>query len=88
MQLGVGDGTRGWKERAPFDAILVSARVREIPPPWADQLAPEGRLLVPVGEEDEQKLLCVRRDAAGAIHQVELTDARFVPLVSRDACGH
>jgi protein-L-isoaspartate(D-aspartate) O-methyltransferase len=80
-----GDGTRGLPEQAPFDAILVSAGGPRIPPALLEQLAPGGRLLMPVGPvehaRDEQRLVRVERDAEG-LHETRLEPVRFVPLIA------
>lgn len=77
-----GDGTRGLPERAPFDAILVSAGGPEIPRALMDQLADGGRMLIPIGSASDQTLVRVRRDGA-RLHEESLEAVRFVPLVSR-----
>jgi protein-L-isoaspartate(D-aspartate) O-methyltransferase len=76
----VGDGTLGWSPYAPYDAILVAAGSPEVPPPLLEQLAPGGRLLIPLGEKGAQTLTLVERTPAGVRH-TPLGDARFVPLV-------
>ena len=76
----VGDGTLGWKPGAPFDVILVSAASPEIPRPLMDQLAPGGRMIVPVGDREVQSLVVVRRGPDG-IETSTIGDARFVPLI-------
>jgi protein-L-isoaspartate(D-aspartate) O-methyltransferase len=76
----VGDGTLGWSDYAPYDAIVVAAGGPEIPPPLLEQLASGGRLLVPLGERGAQTLTLVERDGA-TIRRTPLGEARFVPLV-------
>lgn len=80
VSLMLGDGTYGWKEYAPYDAILVGAASPDVPQPLLDQLADGGRLLVPVGSKEEQQLLLVTRKG-GAFTRETLTAVRFVPLV-------
>lgn len=76
------DGTLGWPEHAPYDAIVVAAGGPEVPPALLDQLAPGGRLVIPVGEgRGLQRLLRVTRGADGRVHEEELGDVRFVPLI-------
>lgn len=77
--LRVGDGSRGWPEGAPFDAILVGAAAPTVPGPLLAQLAEGGRLIVPVGD-DEQSLYRIRRREDGFVRE-RVTRARFVPLV-------
>ena len=77
-----GDGTLGWPEEAPFDAIVVAAGGPGIPPALIDQLAPGGRLVIPVGEgRDFQKLVRLTRQADGKLASEDLGDVRFVPLI-------
>jgi len=78
----VGDGTVGWSRYAPYDAILVAAGSPEIPGPLVDQLADGGRMLVPVGGRDNQRLLLVRR-RGGEVMQEEVMECTFVPLLGR-----
>jgi protein-L-isoaspartate(D-aspartate) O-methyltransferase len=75
-----GDGKAGDPHRGPFDAIIVNAEASEIPPALIDQLAFEGRLVMPVSEHDHSVMTCVHRTAQGI--QVTRHEAyRFVPLV-------
>jgi len=74
------DGTLGWKEEAPFDAILVTAGAPEIPATLVSQLAMGGRLVMPVGQAMSQELIKLIRDEQG-IHQSRLGGCRFVKLV-------
>ena len=85
VELRVGDGARGWPEAAPFDAILVAAAPREVPSSLLEQLAPGGRLVIPVGPSPErQELQLWRRVAStGALELRRLMSVRFVPLVSQ-----
>jgi protein-L-isoaspartate(D-aspartate) O-methyltransferase len=76
----LGDGTIGWREYAPYDAILVSAAAPDVPQPLADQLGEGGRLLVPIGTRDEQTLTLVTR-RGGVLEQRALAPVRFVPLL-------
>jgi protein-L-isoaspartate(D-aspartate) O-methyltransferase len=80
--LRVGDGTLGWKEEAPFDAIIVTAAAPEIPPAYIKQLDTDGRLVVPVGGETVQELIKITR-GAGEITQESLGGCRFVKLVGK-----
>ena len=77
-----GDGTLGWKEESPFDAIIVTAGAPEIPKPLIDQLAEGGRMIIPVGSSFSQTLIKIYRDQQG-IHQTELGGCRFVKLVGQ-----
>lgn len=80
VSLLLGDGTIGWREYAPYDAILVSAGAPSVPEPLLQQLAEGGRMLVPVGPLGEQQLRLYRR-ANGAIEFAAVAPVRFVPLV-------
>jgi protein-L-isoaspartate(D-aspartate) O-methyltransferase len=82
VSLLLGDGTVGWRDYGPYDAILVSAAGPDVPTPLLEQLAAGGRLLVPVGRADDQVLRMYRRTAAG-VESSELGAVRFVPLVGR-----
>jgi len=77
-----GDGTLGWPEKSPFDAIVVAAGGPEIPTALRDQLAIGGRLVIPVGEARSlQKLIRTTRIAEDDYQTDDLDDVRFVPLV-------
>jgi protein-L-isoaspartate(D-aspartate) O-methyltransferase len=76
----VGDGTLGWRPFAPYDAILVAAASPEIPAPLLEQLAPGGRMVIPLGDRDGQMLTLVRREA-DQLHISTVADVRFVPLL-------
>jgi protein-L-isoaspartate(D-aspartate) O-methyltransferase len=79
-----GDGTLGWSEAAPFDAILVAAGGPELPPSLKEQLGPGGRLVIPVGDTPiEQRLVCVER-TNGRYERTDLGAVRFVPLVGQE----
>jgi protein-L-isoaspartate(D-aspartate) O-methyltransferase len=82
VSLLVGDGTVGWRQYAPYDAILVSAASPDVPSPLLEQLAEGGRLLVPVGARDVQTLVLVTRHGDTYDRQ-ELDAVRFVPLLGR-----
>ena len=76
------DGSRGWPEEAPFDAILVSAGAEEIPKALLDQLAVGGRLVVPIAQDgNEQELVRIVRKGRIEFHQENLAAVRFVPLI-------
>lgn len=76
-----GDGTRGWPENAPFDVILVAASGPEIPEPLCRQLVIGGRLVMPVGDPDEQQLVRITRTARNDYREEDLGPVRFVPLI-------
>ncbi len=77
-----GDGTLGWREHAPYDAIVVSAGGRRVPAPLREQLADEGRLVMPVGWGWRgQSLVRERRTRSGRFTREKLGRVRFVPLI-------
>jgi len=78
----VGDGTLGWRPYAPFDAIVVSAASPKVPEPLVEQLAPGGRLVIPLGAGDTQVLTLFERQGDQLVRK-EVTDVRFVPLIGR-----
>lgn len=82
VALLVGDGTIGWQRYAPFDAILVAAAAPNVPAPLIEQLAVGGRMLVPVGTRDVQRLVLVYRTPSG-LEEEEVLDCTFVPLLGR-----
>lgn len=86
-KIVTGDGSLGLAEAAPFDAIIVSAAAPRIPQALMDQLAVGGRLLIPVGEADQQVLQLVQRNADGSINVRTLEGCRFVPLIGEQGFG-
>lgn len=82
VAIHIGDGTLGWSEHAPFDAILVTAGTPELPRPLIGQLASGGRLIIPLGDERSQVLKRFRRTASG-LEEEGLGDCRFVKLLGR-----
>lgn len=74
-----GDGYQGWKEHAPFDAIVVAAAADHVPQPLVDQLAPGGRLVIPVGNYF-QYLLLVEKKPDGSVVQRKVAPVAFVPM--------
>ncbi len=87
VELHVGDGSLGWPDDAPYDAILVAAAAPDVPPALVRQLAPGGRLIIPVGAEgQEQHLLLLTKDEHGMVATRDLGPVAFVPLIG--AQGH
>jgi protein-L-isoaspartate(D-aspartate) O-methyltransferase len=80
VKIRVGDGSQGWAEYAPFDAILVSAATPEMPTVLFDQLREGGRMMVPVGPPYSQELQLIRK-VSGQPEVEVLEGCRFVPLV-------
>jgi protein-L-isoaspartate(D-aspartate) O-methyltransferase len=80
--LRVGDGAVGWPEAAPFDAIIVSAAAPHLPRPLWEQLAPNGRLILPVGTQEWDQQLWLVRKLDGQLAIERLGNVRFVPMIS------
>ncbi len=82
VEVRTGDGTLGWPEQAPFDAIIATAGGPRVPEAWRAQLAVEGRLVMPVGETPtHQKLIRLTRTGPETWHEEEIEEVRFVPLI-------
>lgn len=83
IRFRTGDGALGWGEAAPFGAIIVTAAPASVPKSLVAQLAPNGRMVIPVGPNiGEQTLILVVKDESGKIWERRLFGVRFVPLVS------
>lgn len=84
LTLTEGDGSQGWPEHAPFDAIHVAAASDDVPAALVAQLADDGRLVMPLGspESPMQRLVCFKHTQGGNLTSEELDTVRFVPLVS------
>ena len=83
VHFRTGDGYAGWPERAPFDAIVVTAAPDHVPQALVDQLAMNGRMIIPVGGED-QEMRVITRTPTGVVQQTTMP-VRFVPLVRPDS---
>lgn len=84
IETRLGDGAGGWPDAAPFDGIIVAAAAPRIPEPLVNQLAPGGRLVIPVGDLAAQELVILERPVnGGAVVQHQAGGVRFVPLISR-----
>lgn len=80
VSILVGDGTLGWRDYAPYDAILVTAGAPAVPEPLAEQLAEGGRLLIPIGSREEQTLALVTKRGE-SLERRDIGAVRFVPLI-------
>lgn len=80
VSLSLGDGTLGWREYAPYDGIVVSAGAPHVPPALEEQLADGGRLLIPIGDREEQMLTLFTK-RGGRLERRDITPVRFVPLI-------
>jgi protein-L-isoaspartate(D-aspartate) O-methyltransferase len=82
IEVRIGDGYKGWPEKAPFDGIVVTAAAPRVPQVLVEQLKPGGRLVIPVGGESEiQYLKVLTRRADGGVDEKRVLPVRFVPLV-------
>ncbi len=82
VEVRIGDGYKGWPKEAPFAAIVVTAAPTKVPKPLLDQLAPEGRLIIPVGEKGQQWLQIYRRHKDG-FHMEKVFPVAFVPMTGK-----
>jgi len=80
IDIRVGDGSRGWSDHAPFDRILVTAAAKEPPPALVDQLGAGGRMVLPLGSDDVQRLSVVTRDPDGEAAVRPVLPVRFTKL--------
>lgn len=82
VDVVTGDGTLGWPAGAPYDAIVAAATGPSVPPAWWEQLAPGGRIVMPVGRPGRaQRLALFQRDEAGDVRETNLGGVAFVPLL-------
>ena len=84
VEVFLGDGSHGLPERAPFDAVVVSAAAPQIPPPLFEQLREAGRMVIPVGPAHAQELQLVRKQSGQPV-VTNLEGCRFVPLIGSEA---
>jgi len=88
IEFHLGDGAAGWPAAAPYDAILVAAAGRSVPPALLEQLKPGGRLVIPIGTDAfSQDLVLVEKDRDGRTHRRALFPVAFVPLRSAPPAG-
>jgi len=80
VRVKIGDGFKGWPEKAPFDGIIVTCAPTRIPEPLKEQLAEGGRMVIPVGGQGVQELVVLTRKN-GRMQQQKIIDVRFVPMV-------
>jgi protein-L-isoaspartate(D-aspartate) O-methyltransferase len=84
VTVRAGDGYDGWKEQAPFDGVIVTCAAGQVPPPLIEQLAPGGRMVIPVDAPfSGQTLMLVEKDKAGGIKSRALMAVQFVPFVRK-----
>ena len=80
VEIRVGDGSRGWQDHAPFDRILVTAAAGEPPPALVAQLAPRGRMVIPLGGKEVQQLSLVQKSSGGEAETRAVLPVRFTQL--------
>ena len=83
VNIRVADGTHGWQDKAPFDAIVVTAGAPEVPQVYLDQLGVGGRLVIPVGEWESQVLMRITRTGEREFSEERMLGCRFVPLIGQ-----
>ena len=86
IEIKVGDGTLGWREYAPYDAIIVTAGAPDAPQALIDQLAERGRLVIPIGDRFTQMLTLIEKKH-GKIETTPVTGCMFVPLIGKQGWG-
>jgi protein-L-isoaspartate(D-aspartate) O-methyltransferase len=86
VSLLLGDGTLGWRDYAPYDGIVVGAGAPDVPQPYIDQLAEGGRLVIPVGDREEQTLAVITK-RGGQLERRDVGPVRFVPLLGAYGWG-
>lgn len=78
IRFKIGDGSEGWKEFSPFDRIIITAAASRIPAELTNQLDLNGKMIVPVGEKDRQKLIVIQKDNNGRVKKESLGIVKFV----------
>jgi protein-L-isoaspartate(D-aspartate) O-methyltransferase len=84
VEVKSGDGFFGWKEQAPFDAIIVTCAASRVPPPLVEQLKEGGRLIAPLGGTDEVQVLTLVTKVKGRVKTTAISGVRFVPMTGED----
>ena len=85
VEIVEGDGTKGWRDEAPYDAILAAASGSHVPHSWIEQLKSGGRIVMPLGDPHSvQSLVKVTKRDDGSLHQEDLGGVRFVPLIGAE----
>jgi protein-L-isoaspartate(D-aspartate) O-methyltransferase len=87
VEVRIGDGYRGWPEHAPFDLIILAAAPEHIPKPLVQQLAPGGRLVLPVGGRFFQNLIVVEKQKDGTTRELNVIPVAFVPMTGEARTG-
>lgn len=82
LHFRLGDGGQGWRDRAPFDKIIVTAAPELIPSALIEQLRPGGRMVIPAGEPGDQRLLLLEKAAGNQVRTADLLRVKFAPLIT------
>lgn len=80
VSIRAGDGSKGWPEHAPFDRIIVSSAAKAVPPALVEQLKPGGKMVIPIGPPETQKLTVLEKDADNRTHSHDLMAVLFTQL--------
>ena len=88
IQIAVGDGTLGWPSAAPFDAIIVTAGAKSLPEPYLAQLTEGGRIVIPIGRQDEGQTMCRFTKCLAELKRENLGMFQFVPLIGQHGGSH
>jgi len=89
VEIVEGDGTKGWSDAAPYDAILAAASGSHVPRPLVEQLAAGGTIVMPIGDPGwVQQLIKIRKNADGLLEQQDLGGVRFVPLIGEEGWNY
>jgi protein-L-isoaspartate(D-aspartate) O-methyltransferase len=81
VRVRAGDGYLGWPDAAPFDGIILTAAADHVPEPLIDQLAPQGRLIMPIGDPGwSQQLVVMEKTETGTLKRKDVLPVRFVPV--------
>ena len=80
VAIRIGDGSRGWREHAPYDRALLTAAAERLPPAILDQIKPRGRIVLPLGPDEAQRLTVIDKGADGQTSVLELIPVRFSRL--------
>ena len=83
VEVKTDDGYKGWPEKAPFDAIIVTCAPNDVPKPLIDQLKENGKIIIPVGSQDNQNLVILEK-INGRIREKQILPVRFVPMINEN----
>jgi protein-L-isoaspartate(D-aspartate) O-methyltransferase len=87
IQIKIGDGYKGWPEKAPFDAIIVTCSPTHIPDPLTEQLKDGGKMIIPVGHSYQQELILLQKES-GKLKKKKVLPVRFVPMIDEQGAKY